>query len=183
MLSGVPPGRLVRQRAKVYGQLRRHLRDFAEDAGYDFVLIDCPPNFNIVTKNAIIASDGILIPAKPDYLSTIGIDYLLRNYGKLIEEYNEDTQSQTVHPDILGVVFTMVKFNRRRPVSAQREYMKPRDIGLFESMIRENTTFFADAPENGIPVVLSAPTQSTYSNIVEELEQLTSEFLDVVGSE
>ena len=45
----------------------------------DVVLIDCPPNFNIVTKNAIVASDAILIPAKPDYLSTLGIDYLQRS--------------------------------------------------------------------------------------------------------
>ena len=35
---------------------------------YDVVLIDCPPNFNIVTKTAIVASDQILIPAKADYL-------------------------------------------------------------------------------------------------------------------
>ena len=39
---------------------------------YDVVLIDCPPNFNIVTKTAIIASDYILVPARPDYLSTLG---------------------------------------------------------------------------------------------------------------
>ena len=78
MLSGVPPGRVGRQRAKVYGLLRSHLGEYVEEAKYDVVLIDCPPNFNIVTKNAIVSSDGILIPAKPDYLSTLGIDYLLQ---------------------------------------------------------------------------------------------------------
>ena len=56
---------------------------------YDLVLIDCPPNFNIVTKTAIIASDYILVPARPDYLSTLGIDYLIRSTNTLITEYNE----------------------------------------------------------------------------------------------
>ena len=180
MLSAAPPGRLVRQRARVYGQLRQHLRTHAEYAGYDYVLIDCPPNFNIVTKNAIIASDAILIPAKPDYLSTMGIDYLVRNYGQLLEEFNQDTQSPSVHPEILGVVFTMVQFRSGQPINAQREYMKPRDIRFFSSMIRDNKTIFSDAPETCIPVVLTGYSQRTYTNIVNELETLASEFLDTV---
>jgi chromosome partitioning protein len=39
---------------------------------YDFVLIDCPPSFNIVTQGAIVASDHFLVPSSPDYLSTLG---------------------------------------------------------------------------------------------------------------
>ena len=58
-------------------------------ASYDFVLIDCPPNFNIVTKTAIVASDSILIPAKADYLSTLGIEYLYGSLGQLVKDYNE----------------------------------------------------------------------------------------------
>jgi chromosome partitioning protein len=64
------------------------LSELDEDA-YDLALIDCPPNFNIVTKTAIIASDYILVPARADYLSTLGIDYLIRSTNTLIREYNE----------------------------------------------------------------------------------------------
>ena len=84
------------------------------------------PNFNIVTKNAIVASDYILIPAKADYLSTLGIDYLQRNVKELIEDFNEYTAVddantiEEINPKFLGVVFTMVQFNRQQPISAQK---------------------------------------------------------------
>ena len=182
MLSGVPPGRVGRQRARVYGLLRSHLGRYVAKARYDIVLIDCPPNFNIVTKNAIVASDGILIPAKPDYLSTLGIDYLVRNYGKLVEEFNEDSGDAAIHPKILGVVFTMIQLNRGQPISAQRAYMRPsKSIPVFSSQIRENKSIFADAPEDRIPVVLQRPRRPPHADIVSEIESLAMEFCEKAG--
>ena len=183
MLSGVPPGRMERQRTRVYGQLRNHLRNYAIDAGYDLVLIDCPPNFNIVTKNAIVASDSILIPAKPDYLSTLGIDYLVRSLGELVEEFNQGSPDIPVRPEILGVVFTMIQIYRGDPISAQRPYMRESSITapVFSSVIRENKTIFADASQTLIPVVLRGYSQSTYSGIVAEIEELANEFCEKSG--
>ena len=183
MLSGVPPGRMERQRARVYGRLRDPLRDYATAAGYDLVLIDCPPNFNIVTKNAIMASDNILIPAKPDYLSTLGIDYLIRNLGKLEEEFNQGSADIPVRPEILGVVFTMIQIYREEPIRAQRSYMREDDIPVpvFSSRMRENKTIFAEAPESLIPVVLRGYSQQTYADIVSEIEELADEFCEKSG--
>lgn len=183
MLSGVAPNYTKRQRARVYGRLRDRLRDYAMEAGYDLVLIDCPPNFNIVTKNAIMASDSILIPAKPDYLSTLGIDYLVRSLGALVEEFNQGSPDILVQPEILGVVFTMIQIYRGRPISAQRPYMHESGIPapVFSSIIRENKTLFADAPESLIPVVLNRYSQPTYSLIVSEIEELANEFCEKSG--
>ena len=183
MLSGVSPGRMERQRTRVYGKLRDHLRDYATAAGYDLVLIDCPPNFNIVTKNAIVASDSILIPAKPDYLSTLGIDYLVRNLGTLVKEFNQGSPDISIRPKILGVVFTMIQIYRREPISAQRPYMREDGIPVpvFSSIIRENKTIFADAPESLLPVVLNRYNQPTYSGIVSEIEELADEFCEKSG--
>lgn len=98
---------------KVHGQLRRALASMSED--YDFVLIDCPPNFNVITKNAIVSSELILIPAKPDYLSTLGIEYLNRSVKGLLKEYNakasSHAQTPPVDPRMLGVVFTMIQYS------------------------------------------------------------------------
>ena len=183
MLSGVPPSRLERRRAKVYGQLRNHLKKYATDAKYDYVLIDCPPNFNIVTKNAIVASNEILIPAKPDYLSTLGIDYLLRSLKSLVDEFNLDSKPAKIQPEILGVIFTMIQVYGGEPIGAQRQYMRPEAIPVqvFCSTIRENKTIFADAPEDGIPVVLERPGRVPYSTVVKEMEELASEFLRLSG--
>ena len=183
MLGGVPPGRIHQRRAKVYGQLRNHLNEYATAAEYDYVLIDCPPNFNIVTKNAIVASDEILIPAKPDYLSTLGIDYLLRSLNVLVEEFNQDSTSSKIGPEILGVIFTMIQTYRGNPIGAQRQYMRPDSIpvSIFSSTIRENKTIFADAPEESIPVVLERQQQEPYSTIVGEIKSLAIEFLQRSG--
>jgi len=152
------------------------------DEKYDIVLIDCPPNFNIVTKNAIVASDYVLIPAKPDYLSTLGIDYLIRSLNKLVKDYNDycevdsDDQFEKINPEIAGVLFTMVQFYGGQPISAIRPYIsqtKKLEIPVFESYFRENKTLFADAPQYGVPVVLS---NNHRPDIVEEINEFIDEF-------
>lgn len=152
---------------------------------YDFVIIDCPPNFNIVTKNAIVASDSILIPAKPDYLSTLGIDYLIRSVNILINDYNEycsivdkddDEEYLEINPEILGVLFTMVQFYGGQPISAIRQYInqtKRLKIPVFKEYIRENKTIFSDAPQYGIPVVLSDHHRG---DIVDEIRNFVTSF-------
>ena len=146
---------------KVHSRLRDGLASLASK--YDVILIDCPPNFNIVTKNAIVASELILVPAKPDYLSTMGIDYLIRQLRQLVDDYNEYArlgsrdEAYSIEPKIIGVVFTMIQLYDGSPIAAQRPYIDQiRRLGepVFDSYLRENKTFFADAPEYGIPVVL-----------------------------
>ena len=184
LLSGAAPSRLRRRQARVFAQLRSHLNAYATGAGYDYVLIDCPPNFNIVTKNAIVASDQIVVPARPDYLSTLGIDYLLRSLRALVEEFNEDSPSVRIDPRILGVVFTMIQITSGRAIGIQRRYMRADAIPapIFRSTVRDNKTLFGDAPEDGIPVVLERPVGPRYADIVWEMKKLTTEFLKRSGA-
>ncbi|AWS42954.1 ParA family protein [Streptosporangium sp. 'caverna'] len=172
-----------------YLKVHRRLADglAANDlSSYDLILIDCPPNFNVVTKTAIAASNYILIPAKPDYLSTLGIDYLHRSLRELVKDYNEyvklgknEEVDSTIDPQILGVVFTMTQLYADQPISAQRPFMdqtKRLGVPVFEAFLRENKSVHADAPIQGIPVVLKSGTSS--SNVVKELEEFTSEFIE-----
>lgn len=73
---------------RVHSRLRQGLESLDADQ-YDFVLIDCPPNFNIVTKTAIAASEYLLVPTKPDYLSTLGIEQLDKHVEEMVKTYNK----------------------------------------------------------------------------------------------
>ncbi|WP_071733179.1 ParA family protein [Burkholderia ubonensis] len=161
------------------------------DSGrFDVVLMDCPPNFNITTKNAILASDNILIPAKPDYLSTLGIDYLLRNLNELVGDYNEyaslglGSHVEPVDPQVLGVVFTMVSFYGGQPYGHLRPFIaqtKSLGVPVFEQVLRENKTIYADAPQTGIPVALNGYDNDTHARVVSEFEVFVSQFRAELG--
>ena len=184
-LGGVDQQQIGENYIKVHRRLKDGLKQIPEEA-YDYVIIDCPPNFNIVTKCAIVASDYVLIPAKPDYLSTMGIDYLQASVNKLVADYNgfcekmedDDEDYQPISPEIIGVVFTMVQFYGGMPINACRQYIdKTKDLGfpVFDNYMRENKTLYADAPRYGVPVVLNykrnrADIVSEIENIVDELE-------------
>ncbi|GAB3171419.1 chromosome partitioning protein [Micromonospora palomenae] len=169
---------------RVRGSLAEGLHDEAL-GGYDLVLIDCPPNFNVVTQSAIIASDHLLIPAKADYLSTLGIDYLCGNVRELVDRYNADSRRfatirrhHKVAPGIAGVVFTMIQLMAQRPIAAHQGYMdQVRALGLpvFPTVLRENVTLFAANTPRGVPAVLRH--RVTSAAVQEELRQITTEFI------
>jgi chromosome partitioning protein len=153
-------------------------------AEYDVVLIDCAPNFNMVTRTAVVASDHVVIPAKADYLSTLGIDYLRRKLAELVRDYNTAAGGvDEIGPSILGVVFTMIQFAGEAPIIAVRNYVTQTQqyaVPIFRQMIRESKTLFATAGERGVPAVLLGGGNP---NVLVELRALASEFLDRVGAQ
>jgi chromosome partitioning protein len=167
-----------------YLWVHRLLADALDDKAfgeYDVILIDCAPNFNMVTRTAVVASDHIVIPAKADYLSTLGIDYLRRKLTELVRDYNEAAGEHTIGPVVLGVVFTMIQFAGDAPILAVRNYVTQTEqyaVPVFRQMIRENKTMFATAGERGIPAVLLAGGNP---NVLGELRSLASEFLARIG--
>jgi chromosome partitioning protein len=150
---------------------------------YDVALIDCPPNFNIVTKMAIIACDYILVPARPDYLSTMGIDYLIRNVTALVKDYNDFAKMSHGHetaeidPKVLGVVFTMIQEYGGQPMAAHRQFISQVErmpgITILPGYIKRNDTLFASAPQFGVPVVLNGYSSGSHKSVVEGLETVT----------
>ena len=125
-------GASLAQAKRNFINVHRRLLDGLETlkGKYDIILIDCPPNFNIVTKTAIIASDYILVPARPDYLSTLGIDYLIRSVNILIKDYNDfasvepSENTAKIDPKILGFLDVPSGIERRLK-AAFKPFMLP----------------------------------------------------------
>lgn len=183
LLGGANMQQSKRNYMKVHGKLRESIAALAQTSDYDIVLIDCPPNFNIVTKNAIIASQKILIPAKPDYLSTLGIDYLYKSVNELVRQFNDyaasDEETKKISPEILGIVFTMIQLTSSQPIAAQRQFIsqiKNNGIKTFDNFFRENKTMFSDAPQYLSPVVLNRYATETHLDVVTEIKEFVTEF-------
>lgn len=187
-LGGASPRQTRNNFLRVYSRLKQGLHSLPKDS-YDIIIIDCPPNFNIVTRNALIISDYYLIPAKADYLSTLGIDQLERHVAELVSDYNKYVKEvdskkwNDIKPKLMGVLFTMVSYYADRPISAHRHFIAQVErlgVPILESKIRENKTIFADAPEYGVPVVIRSVSGWTYKRIQRELEDLTKEFISKI---
>ncbi|BCK52988.1 ParA family protein [Nocardia wallacei] len=168
----------------LHGCLRRALAD-SHFADYDLVLIDCAPNFGLVTKTAIVASEHILVPAKADYLSTLGLDYLVGNCAGLVEQFNEfvDHKGGTgdhepIDPGFLGVVFTMVQIYSQQVTLAQQRWIdevtEASRVPVLASRIRNSSRRFGDAGETGVPAMLR---NAVKDEVVKEFDQLADEVL------
>ena len=188
-LGGARAHRSTRYYFDVYQRLATGLASFST-YDYDLVLIDCPPNFGVITRAAIAACDHLLIPARPDNLSTLGIEHLMSRLGRFVWEYNRVAGLQSgmhpavkrLEPRVLGVVLMMVQYYGGRPTSFLRPYIhQASGLGLpvFESMLRVSNRSFAGAAGTQLPAVLSADLPP---EVARELISLVEEFLRRVGA-
>lgn len=173
---------------RLFSRLKKGLEEVEDD--YDLVLIDCPPNFNIVTQNAIIASNMYLVPAKADFLSTLGIDQLVRHIDALTIKYNnyvkqdDSSRWEEINPQLTGVVFTMINIYSGNPIQAQNTYIHQvsrAGYTVFDNFIRNNNTLFANSPEYGVPVALNTNVEGIYLDIRQEIESVVDELISKTG--
>ena len=124
--------------------LREALRGWATDS-YDYVLIDCPPTLGLLTINALVAADGVIIPVQTQY-------YALKGFTALINVIDQ-IRSKGLNPSlrILGLLPT---FYDGRTLLGRDMLQEMRELGdhhVFESMIKQ-TVRLGEAPLVGRPV-------------------------------
>lgn len=129
--------------AQTQGRERR-LAEALQSAAYDVVLIDCPPALGLITINALVAANLLLIPVQAEY-------YALEGLGQLLEVFRR--VKQAVNPDIrlLGIVVTM--YDSRTSLSDQvvEQLQKHFADFVFETKVPRNVRL-AEAPSHGKPI-------------------------------
>ncbi|WP_374439999.1 ParA family protein [Stella sp.] len=125
-------------------RLRDALFDGAAEA--EFVLIDCPPSLGMLTVNALVAADEVLVPLQCEFLALEGLSHLLHTVDRIRRSRNPDLR-------IRGVVLTM--FDRRNNLSEVVAEDVRANLGdtVFETVIPRNVRI-SEAPSHGLPVML-----------------------------
>lgn len=143
---------------------------------YDVVLIDCPPTESIFTTAAYLASDYVLTPVKPDYLSTIGLPLL----GRSLQEFHDAYGGRNLQ--LAGIVFCITGKNPTEEGRARRDVQgvaSNQNWYVFQYGLRYSRSYERAARE-GQPI---AWTQHTRWWVKQEFRALGSEFLRRVGLE
>ncbi|EPX77618.1 Chromosome (plasmid) partitioning protein ParA / Sporulation initiation inhibitor protein Soj [Litoreibacter arenae DSM 19593] len=121
-----------------------------EDLDLDYILIDCPPSLNLLTLNAMVASDSVLVPLQAEFFALEGLSQLMLSVREIRETANSRLRLE-------GVVLTM--YDRRNNLCHQveldvRENLK--DL-VFKTMIPRNVRL-SEAPSYGMPVINYDPS-------------------------
>ena len=145
--------------------LRDALRDIALNAlKFDYILIDCPPSLNLLTVNALVAADSVLIPLQSEFFALEGLSQLLLTVREVRQAANSDLR-------IEGIVLTM--YDSRNNLSRQVEADARENLGelVFETIIPRNVRV-SEAPSFALPVLMYDPTSKgsrAYRNLAAEL--------------
>ena len=131
---------------------------------YTFILLDCPPALDLLTLNALVAADGLLVPMQAEYFALEGISELISTLDKVAAAFNPELALE-------GVVLTM--FDERMNLTQQvRDNLKT-FFGdkLFTTTIPRNIRL-AEAPSHGLPAVIYDPKSrgaEAYMELADEL--------------
>ncbi len=116
---------------------------------YDYIFIDCPPSLGLLTINAWVASDSIIIPLQSEYYALEGVSQLMNTIAMVKQHLNPQLQ-------IEGVVITMYDGRAliARQITAEiKKFFKKK---LYEIIIPRNIRL-AEAPSHGVPILLHDP--------------------------
>lgn len=134
------------------------------DGDYDYVLIDCPPSLNVLTLNALMAADGVLIPMQCEYYPLEGLTALLLTIRGVRSRGNPALAVE-------GILRTMYDPRNRLSRDVSKQLLKHFGQQIFRTVIPRNVRL-AEAPSHGLPVTQydpGCPGARAYSALAAEL--------------
>ena len=131
---------------------------------WDVVLVDCPPSLGLLTLNAMVAAQQLVVPLQCEFFALEGLSQLLQTVERVRQSFNPQLA-------ILGVVLTM--FDRRNNLSQQvaEDVRACLGVVVFETVIPRNVRL-SEAPSHGLPALiydLKCPGSEAYIRLAREV--------------
>lgn len=146
------------------------LRNYIDSVrkNYDYILIDCMPSLGMMTINALVAADSVIIPSQPSFLSTKGLNLLLHSIRKVKRSINPSLK-------IDGILFTMVdsRTNNAKDIIETLRDTVGQNIRIFDTEIPHSVRA-AECSLTGESIFAHDKTgkvAAAYENLTKEVEQ------------
>jgi len=133
---------LVNQDAREY-MLKKALKSIKKD--YDYILIDCAPSLGLITLNALVAADAVIIPIQCEYFALEGLGKLLNTIKSVQKLHNKEL-------DIEGLLLTMYDTRLRLSNQVVEEVKKHFGKMVFKTIIQRNIRL-SEAPSFGEDII------------------------------
>ncbi len=111
---------------------------------YDYILIDCPPSLNVLTVNAMVAADSVIVPIQCEYYALEGLSQLIHTINLIQERINDNLE-------IDGIVFTMYDSRTNLSEEVVDNVKENIHLNIYDTVIPRNVRL-AEAPSFGIPI-------------------------------
>ena len=122
--------------------LKSHLDQVKND--YDFIIIDCPPSLSLLTLNALVAADTVLVPIQCEYYALEGLSQVLRTINIVKRKMNPSLEME-------GVVFTMYDARTNLSLEVVENVKNNLNEKIYKTIIPRNVRL-AEAPRHGMPI-------------------------------
>lgn len=144
--------------------LKNILQDVKDE--YDFIIIDCSPSLGLITVNALVAADSVVVPVQTEFFALEGLGKLLNTIKIVQSRLNTELE-------IEGILMTMYDGRLRLCNQVVSEVRRHFDELVFETVIHRNTRL-SEAPSVGKPVILydaESKGSINYLNLAKEILQ------------
>ncbi len=127
-------------------RMQRLAEALAGGAAYDYVLIDCPPSLGLLTLNALVAADAVLVPLQCEFFALEGLSQLLSTIERVRGGPNRRLT-------LLGIVLTMIDRRNRLSDQVASDVRTVMGAKVFATAIPRNVRL-SEAPSHGVPALI-----------------------------